>query len=146
MPPPPASRIFVAEPPTRFLVRPPIVVDCSVLAAVLFDEPERDDALAHLSGRSLHAPALLDFELANVAVLKSRAGPRESVETGIADYAELDITLHACLPEALVRLALDYRLTAYDAAYLWLAEQLRAPLATFDRKLAEAARKHLAGL
>ena len=26
-------------------------------------------------------------------------------------------------------------LSAYDAAYLWLAAELKAPLATFDRKL-----------
>ena len=140
------SRIFVAEPPQRFIAKPPIVVDCSVLAAVLFDEPERDDALEHLAGRSLHAPTLLDFELANVAVNKSHVGPSDSAELGIADYAELDIALHACPPDALVGLALEYRLTAYDAAYLWLAGHLHAPLATFDRKLGEAARKHLAGL
>ena len=34
-------------------------------------------------------------------------------------------------------------LTAYDAAYLRLAELLAAPLATFDLQLAAAARKHL---
>jgi predicted nucleic acid-binding protein len=32
----------------------------------------------------------------------------------------------------------------YDAAYLWLAAELGAPLATFDLDLGEAARRHLA--
>ncbi len=37
-------------------------------------------------------------------------------------------------------LALTHRLTTYDAAYLELCLRQRAPLATFDRKLAAAAR------
>ena len=43
-------------------------------------------------------------------------------------------------------LATQYRLTAYDAAYLWLAVQLNAPLATFDKKLGEAAQTCLGAL
>jgi predicted nucleic acid-binding protein len=38
-------------------------------------------------------------------------------------------------------LARAHRLTAYDATYLELALRRGAPLATFDQKLAEAARK-----
>jgi predicted nucleic acid-binding protein len=34
-----------------------------------------------------------------------------------------------------------FKLTAYDATYLELALRRSAPLATFDRKLAEAARQ-----
>ena len=42
--------------------------------------------------------------------------------------------------------AARYELSAYDAAYLWLAAELRAPLATFDRRLAEATQAHLGTL
>ena len=37
-------------------------------------------------------------------------------------------------------------LSGYDADYIWLAAELKAPLATFDRKLATAAKAHLASL
>ena len=47
---------------------------------------------------------------------------------------------------AVLAMARRYGLSAYDAAYLWLASQLKAPLATFDRKLGEAARQHLGAL
>jgi predicted nucleic acid-binding protein len=40
----------------------------------------------------------------------------------------------------LLLLAERGRLTAYDAAYLWLARSLRAPLVTFDEALARASR------
>jgi len=38
----------------------PVVVDCSVLAAVIFDEPDREEAAKSLAGKSLFAPSLID--------------------------------------------------------------------------------------
>jgi predicted nucleic acid-binding protein len=43
------------------------------------------------------------------------------------------------LAERLRQRAARYELSASDAAYLWLAAELQAPLATFDQKLAAAA-------
>jgi predicted nucleic acid-binding protein len=59
--------------------------------------------------------------------------------------APLAIERHAVDPTAVLALAHRYKLTAYDAAYLWLAERLEAPLATFDNLLARAAQEHLTG-
>lgn len=47
------------------------------------------------------------------------------------------------VPRRQYALAMRFRLSAYDAAYLWLPGALQAPLATFDAKL-EAARGYLA--
>ena len=55
------------------------------------------------------------------------------------------IELHRPDVQAQYALAMRYGLSAYEAAYLWLAGALQAPLATFDAKLAEAARAHLSG-
>ncbi len=41
---------------------------------------------------------------------------------------------------AILRLAKQTNLTAYDASYLWLAQQFGAELVTLDRRLATAAR------
>lgn len=130
-----------------YLVRPPLVVDCSLLAAWLFQEPERDEAHARLVGRSLHAPALLDFEIVNVAVKKlKRSSDTSAIAEGIARLASLEIERHDIDPAEVFALAYRHDLTGYDAAYLWLAAELRAPLATFDRQLAAAAQVHLSGL
>jgi predicted nucleic acid-binding protein len=53
---------------------------------------------------------------------------------------------HPVPAAAALELAQRYGLTPYDAAYLWLAEQLEAPLVTFDARLGEAARRHLEGV
>ena len=139
--------LYVAEPPAAYLARPAMVVDCSVLAAVLFEEPARDQALARLTGRSLHAPTLIDHEIASVALKKHQQGwPAESIALALADYAEQALELHRSDVAAQCELAHRYALSAYDAAYLWLAAEMKAPLATFDRKLGEAAQRHLASL
>ncbi|HET8747963.1 MAG TPA: type II toxin-antitoxin system VapC family toxin [Ramlibacter sp.] len=138
--------LHVAEPPPAFLGRPPMVVDCSVLSAVLFAEDLRDDAMRIIAGKSLHAPFLLDTEFVSVAIKKSRAGwPGSVVGDALARYAQQQIELHRADVQAQYALALRYGLSAYDAAYLWLAGFLQAPLATFDAKLAKAARAYLAG-
>ena len=140
-------KIHLAEPPSAYLVRPSLVVDCSVLSAALFQEEARDMALGMLSGKTLHAPFLLDHEIISVALKKGRAGwPEPVITRAIADYAQQAIELHRTDIEAQWRLASLYQLSSYDAAYLWLAADLKVPLATFDAKLATAAQTHLASL
>lgn len=138
---------YLAELPPAYRMRPPLVIDCSVLSAALFQEETRDEALRMMAGRTLHAPDLLDHEMASVALKKARLGwPEAAITLALGDYAQHDIELHRTVTEAQYGLALRYKLSAYDAAYLWLAAELRVPLATFDAKLATAARAHLAGL
>ncbi|RYF43416.1 MAG: PIN domain-containing protein [Comamonadaceae bacterium] len=138
---------YLAEPPSGYLLRPPLVIDCSMLSAALFQEEARDEALRMMAGRTLHAPTLLDHEIVSVALKKARLGwPQAAVTLALGDYAQQDIELHHTPIEAQFGLAQRYKLSAYDAAYLWLAAELRVPLATFDAKLATAARIHLASL
>jgi predicted nucleic acid-binding protein len=138
-----ARRVLRVAPPTALRMRHPVVVDCGVLAAVLFDEAERDAALRRLAGAALHAPWLLDFEIASAAAHAARAGRGEVAARGLADYRALAIERVPVDPFAQAGLAMSYGITTYDAAYLWLAAALRAPLVTFDAALARAARRHL---
>lgn len=142
-----ARPIFVAEPPQQYLARLPIVVDSSMVCAVLFDEPERTQAEHRLLGRHLLAPRLLDYEVVSVAVKKFRRGmPGPVVERALADYRAQGIEFADTAADAQFALAQRYELSSYDAAYLWLAAALKVPLATFDRKLGVAAQAHLSSL
>jgi predicted nucleic acid-binding protein len=137
------STLIVAEVRGRYAARPPLVVDCSVVAAVMFDEPNREVAAEALAGKELFAPELLADEMASVAVRKARSGLQDVVKQGLDDFAELELTRYRTDLRAQWRLALEYGLSAYDAAYLWLAAELGAPLATFDARLGDAARRLL---
>ncbi len=139
-----APVLYLAEPPPQFLVRPPVVIDCSVFAAFVFKETGASEALARMLGKSLHAPFLLEVEMVSVAVKKHLSGFDDLAKTGVQQFESADIQFHAISPSSVHELAVRYQLTAYDAAYLWLATQLKCPLLTFDERLGKAAKTHLA--
>ena len=116
------------------------VVDASALAALLFGEPEAEVIAARLEGGRLTAPALLDFELANVCLIKMRRQPeaREALRAAFGLAGRLNIETVAVDHSATLDLAGATGLTAYDASYLWLSRVLDAELVTLDRALAAA--------
>jgi len=120
------------------------VVDCSALAAVVFEEHWAGEVVPRLKGRRLIAPALLPFELAQVCSTKMRRRPAQSailLDQFVAALGELGLDLEPVGFDQLPALAEQHGLSCYDAAYLWLALAHRAPLVTFDRKLAAAYRE-----
>lgn len=128
------------------MVLPPLVVDCSTLAGLVFQEESQPLAAERIQGKALHAPSLLPFEMVSVAAKKQKAGRADIAADGLRMFSQMDVELHPVEPAAILALATRYRLSTYDAAYLWLAAELKAPLATFDEKLATAAQAHLASL
>ena len=97
-----------------------------------------DVALA--PGRVLHAPHLLDVEVAQVLRRLERAGAVGERRAGEAldDLRALRLVRHEHLPLLTRAWALRHNLSAYDALYVALAEGLGAPLLTLDRRLADA--------
>lgn len=93
----------------------------------------------------LHAPALCDLELVSGlrrGVLSGRL-PSTRARRALALYLVLPVRRHdhrRLLPRVW---ELRANFTAYDAAYVALAEQLRAALLTTDDGLARAVRRHL---
>ena len=116
------------------------VVDASARAALLFREPEADTIAAQLDGARLAAPALLNFELANVCLTKMRRNPdqRESLRAAFRLVDRLQIETIAVDHASAIERAEATGLTAYDASYLWLARTLHGDLVTLDRKLLSA--------
>jgi predicted nucleic acid-binding protein len=115
------------------------VVDASVVAAVLFDEPEAAPAVASVTGK-LIAPSLLRYEIANVCVTKAVRFPTEAAafDRAHALLGRLDLELREPEWDGLPGLARRWHITACDAAYLDLALRLRIPLVTLDARLSAA--------
>jgi predicted nucleic acid-binding protein len=116
----------------------PVVVDASALAAMVFGEAEGRTIAAHLERETLIAPSLIDYELVNVALKRARRNPGLAVEIGLSLAAALQMPLtRVAVPglDVLV-LASETGLTAYDAAYLWLARSRDCELVTLDKGLA----------
>ena len=123
-----------------------IVVDASALLEVLLNTSDAGPVGDRLfgPGDSLHAPHLIDLEVAQVLRRYTLSGSmdphrgRQSLE----DFA--DIPLHRYPHDLFLPRVWDLRnnLTAYDAAYVALAEALDAPLVTRDEALARAGGHH----
>ena len=123
-----------------------IVVDASAMLEALLRTPAAKAVEKWLFDprQTLHAPHLLDIEVAQVIRRYSAKGEIDS-ERGRAALADLaDFPLHRYQHDFLLPRIWDLRnnLTAYDAAYVALAEALDAPLLTRDRRLAAAAGYH----
>lgn len=117
-----------------------IVVDASVLVDALTHRDLRE-LRRELSGLTLHAPVLVDFEV--VSALRGLVLGRHLSEArgtdALGDFSALAVRRHARTPGMLVDLwALKGHLTAYDAAYVALAQRLGIPLWTRDTRLARA--------
>jgi predicted nucleic acid-binding protein len=124
----------------------PLVLDASAAISLV-----RDDALslevsqrlhaAKHEGRPLLAPTLLWLEVMNVLARRYRLGPDAvleamvELEAGGIETIELDRPMLLLALDAVARCGL----TAYDAAYMALADAADADLLTADAMLAAAA-------
>lgn len=120
-----------------------IVVDASALLEALLRTPEAKAVEDRLFAprQTLHAPHLLDVEVAQVIRRYVANGGIDS-ERGRLALADLaDFPLRRYPHDFLLPRIWDLRnnLTAFDAAYVALAEVLNTPLLTRDRRLATAA-------
>lgn len=120
-----------------------IVVDASALIEVLLGMSAAGRLAERLfaEGETLHAPHLLDVEVAQVLRRYSLAGVFD-VQRGVQaleDLADFPIARYPHQPFLARMWEMRHNVTAYDAAYLALAETLAAPLVTRDAKLASAA-------
>ena len=118
-----------------------VVVDASAIAAIMFGEPEGATLAAYLADETLLAPALLDYELTNLALKKARRQPEIAPQLLLALRQSLSLPISRIqVPGTDVfALAATTGLTAYDASYLWIARTRDADLVTLDRRLARAA-------
>lgn len=96
---------------------------------------------------TLSVPLLLFYEVNNIlrnAVIQVRIDQREAVKA-YQNLYELNFVTH--FSEDLLKDALDKALrlgiTSYDASYVVLAESLRVPLYTADKKLVEKVKSEL---
>ena len=118
------------------------VVDASALLEVLLRTPAAEAVEDRLFAprQTLHAPHLIDVEVAHV-IRRYAANGDIDAERGRAALVDLaDFPLRRYPHDLLLPRIWELRnnVTAYDAAYVALAEALDAPLLTRDRRLAGA--------
>lgn len=124
------------------------VLDCSVAIPWIFKDKKNayaESVLDAIATIEALVPQLWYLETANVLAIGERSGritPQE-VQDGKVFLQSLTVGMDSYVHEAawdtILTLARQYRLTAYDAAYLELAQRAELPLATLDKPLGKAA-------
>lgn len=119
-----------------------IVADASALLEVLLHTTGAATIEARLfrSEETTHVPALLDLEVAQVIRRYVARGEVTPTRARVALDLLISFPMQRYTHEPLLSRIWELRdnLTAYDAAYVALAEALRAPLVTCDARLASA--------
>ena len=125
-----------------------LVVDASFLMAAFADEVHTTFAQSVLiaqADKQKIAPGLFSWEFSNILWKKHRSGElRDSDLASAGEFlnaVELDTSASVGIADVdvLAQFARTHLLTAYDAAYLDLAINRTAPLATADKDLTRAA-------
>lgn len=118
-----------------------IVVDSSAVVDVLTGVVGTGELRAHLAAEDLHAPSLVDFEVVSALrglTLRGHLSPTRAHDL-LIDFQDLPMQRWPSA-DPLRRRALQLRnsVSAYDAAYVALAEALDCTLVTRDRRLARS--------
>ena len=128
-----------------------MIIDASALLPAFFPDESNQAKVqaliqAHvLRSLRLAAPMLLTYEVTNAVLQGVRRG-RISLSTGeeiLSVFGNLGLHLHTPPSDRIFALAHRFDRSAYDAAYLALAEHLRQPLLTGDRRLYNAVQGQL---
>ena len=127
-----------------------MIVDASIVLRAYFPDEEQAQAQAlirsHVSGHTpLAAPTLLVYEFTN-AILQAVRRRRITAEEGeaiLGSFEGLAIQMEPVSWQQMLPLAHQFDRSAYDAAYLALAEAKQVPLVTGDLRLYNAVRDSL---
>ena len=120
-----------------------IVVDASVLIAVIADEAEKERLVDATAGAELLAPSSVHWEIGNAlsALLKRKRVTIEEALQAIEIYQQIPISFVEVELAESMKLANELGLYAYDAYLLRCAAKYRSPLLTLDAGLIQAAKK-----
>lgn len=120
-----------------------IVVDASVLIAVIANEDEKEKLVAMTEEAELIAPLSVHWEIGNAfsSLLKRKRITIDEALRAIEIYLQIPVRfVEVELAESL-ELANELGLYAYDAYLLRCAAKYRLPLLTLDARLIQAAKE-----
>jgi predicted nucleic acid-binding protein len=120
-----------------------IVVDTSVIIAVIANEPEKEALVELTKGANLIAPHSVHWEIGNAfsAMLKRERAKVEQAIQAVRLYQRIPIRFVDVELEESLKIADTLGIYAYDAYLIRCALKYKSPLISLDRKLVNAAKE-----
>jgi predicted nucleic acid-binding protein len=118
-----------------------IVVDTSVIIAVLLNEPSKSSLIEVTTDTILYAPTSLHWEIGNAfsAMFKQRRLSLEQAQKALRIYKHIPLNLvEVDLAKSLL-VSMNQGVYAYDSYFIVCAQKLHAPLLSLDKGLKSAA-------
>ena len=129
--------------PKLYICTMEIVIDTSIILAVLLNEPEKAQIIEMTIGCALLGPKVIPWEVGNaLSAMVKRGRIKSGTAMKVMElFGSVPLRyVETIIPKAL-QLAFELNLYAYDAYFLECALSYRKPLLTLDQRLAEAAKR-----
>ena len=119
-----------------------LVVDTSVIIAVIANKPEKAILVTQTQGAELFAPLSIYWEIGNAfsAMLKRQRITVEQAKAAVEIYKQIPLNLMEVDLVQAVKLAAQLNIYAYDAYIIACAISQNCPLLSLDAGLARAAK------
>jgi predicted nucleic acid-binding protein len=119
-----------------------LVVDTSVILAVVLNEPTKARLIQLTTGADLIAPLSLHWEIGNAlsAMLKRKRATEEEAQAALLEYQKIPIRFLDVPLDTTLQIVAQYRIYAYDAYFIVCARQQSSALITLDKGLHTVAR------
>ena len=120
-----------------------IVVDASVIIAVIANEPEKEALIEVTTGADLIAPHSVHWEIGNAfsAMLRCEMIRLEQAIQAVQLYQQIPIRFVNVELEETLKIADTLGIYAYDAYLIRCALKYKSPLISLDRNLVNAAKE-----
>jgi predicted nucleic acid-binding protein len=120
----------------------PVVVDTSVILAVVLNEPTKAQLIRATAGVDLIAPLSLHWEIGNAlsAMLKRRRITEAEAQQALVEYQKIPIRFLDVPLDATLQIVAQHMIYAYDAYFIVCALNQSSALITLDHGLQTAAR------
>ena len=120
-----------------------VIVDASVLIAVITNEDKKERLVAMTNEAELIAPLSVHWEIGNAfsSLLKRKPVTLDEALQAIGFYLQIPVRFVEVELADSLELANEFGVYAYDAYLLRCAEKYRLPLLTLDNRLVQVAKE-----
>jgi len=112
-----------------------ILLDASAIITVIADEPKSQIVIDCTQDATIVSPSIISSEIANALTRMMRKNiiiSEDQIVSLIKNYKLIPIKLIDINLERALKIAWRYKIYAYDAFYLEIAQRLQLPILTFD--------------